>query len=475
MEKELIRKKKHISEFGIKAAKNSNKAKVVSSSSKSSIDIQIRNSLLFKNASKMMYAGARLRIICKGGINFNLKRLVEMEEEEIADRKEALKKFAELEEGEISDTGDDASLSLEWFLGFGDIDVVGPVFVLVVRFDWCLLVFRSVFFGFMPKSRRQARHPVLESTTAAFVESCDNGVAIDIGKAAFCTTLNLLSNAIFSVDLIDPSSGSAKEFKEFVWNMMEEMGKPNLADYFPALKTIDPQGRQRRLTGYFGKIIGVFDELIKTRLLARKTLDHSDETEDMLHTLLGIEESSHEIDRGISSICFWLDLFVAGTDTTSNTLEWALAELLHNPTILSKAQEEMDQIIDKDCPVEEEDLARLPYLHAIIKETFRLHPPTPLLLPRKVEEDVDLCGFRVLKGAKVLGQDFELIPFGAGKRICPTVGFANWMLQLMLASRVHSFAWKLEDGIGAEDMDMDMEDEFGINLRKAQCLIQEHY
>ncbi|KAI8543504.1 hypothetical protein RHMOL_Rhmol08G0223400 [Rhododendron molle] len=194
------------------------------------------------------------------------------------------------------------------------------------------------------------------------------------------------------------------------------------------------------------------------------------------------------------------DLFVAGTDTTSNTLEWAMAELLHNPTILSKAREEMDQIIGKGRPVEELHLTRLPYLHAIMKETFRLHPPTPLLLPRKAEEDVDLCGFRVPKGAQVLvnawaigrdpgtwenpelfwperflgsdvdvkGQDFELIPFGAGRRICPAVSLANRMLQLMLASLVHSFEWKLEDGIGAEDVDM--EDESGITLRKAQRL-----
>lgn len=329
-------------------------------------------------------------------------------------------------------------------------------------------------------------------------ESCDNGVAIDIGKAAFSTTLNMLSNAIFSVDMIDPSSGSANEFKELVWNMMEEMGKSNLADYFPALKVIDPQGRRRRLTGYAGKMFGVFDELIKTRVLARKTLG-SVETEDLLDTLLGIEENNREIHRRDIEHLF-LDLFVAGTDTTSNTLEWAMAELLHNPTILSKAREEMDQIIGKGHPVEEVHLTRLPYLHAIIKETFRLHPPTPLLLPRKAEEDVDLCGFRVPKGAQVLvnawaigrdpgtwdnpelfwperflgsdvdvkGQDFELIPFGAGRRICPAVGLANRMFQLMLASLVHSFEWKLEDGIGAEDVDM--EDESGITLRKAQRL-----
>ncbi|KAE9467308.1 hypothetical protein C3L33_00780, partial [Rhododendron williamsianum] len=96
--------------------------------------------------------------------------------------------------------------------------------------------------------------------------------------------------------MIDHSSGSANEFKELVWNMMEEMGKSNLADYFPALKMIDPQGRRRRFTGYAGKMFGVFDELIKTRVLARKTLG-SVETEDLLDTLLGIEESSREIGR----------------------------------------------------------------------------------------------------------------------------------------------------------------------------------
>lgn len=129
-------------------------------------------------------------------------------------------------------------------------------------------------------------------------ESCDSGVAIDVGKAAFSTILNLLSNAIFSVDLVDPGSGSVNEFKELVWNMMEEIGKPNLADYFPVLKWVDPQGRRRRLNGYAEKMIGVLDEFIKARLVKRKSRLGSVETcEDLLDTLLDIEESSHEIDR----------------------------------------------------------------------------------------------------------------------------------------------------------------------------------
>lgn len=93
---------------------------------------------------------------------------------------------------------------------------------------------------------------------------------------------------------------------------------------------------------------------------------------------------------------------MAGTDTTSATVEWAMAELLNNPEIMSKAQVELDQVIGKGNQVKESDIARLPYLQAVVKETFRLHPPVPLLLPRKAIADVEICGFTVPKGAQVL-------------------------------------------------------------------------
>ena len=194
------------------------------------------------------------------------------------------------------------------------------------------------------------------------------------------------------------------------------------------------------------------------------------------------------------------DLFAAGTDTTSSTLEWAMAELLHNPDKLLKARMELQQTIGKDKQVKESDITRLPYLQAVVKETFRLHPAVPFLLPRRVEEDTDLEGFTVPKNAQVLvnawaigrdpntwenphsfvperflglnmdvkGQNFELIPFGAGRRICPGLPLAIRMLHLMLASLIHSYDWKLEDGVTPENMNM--EERFGISLQKAQPL-----
>ena len=190
--------------------------------------------------------------------------------------------------------------------------------------------------------------------------------------------------------------------------------------------------------------------------------------------------------------------YVAGTDTISSMLEWAMAELLKNEKIMSKAKQELEQIIGKGKTLDESDIAKLPYLQAIIKETFRFHPPVPFLIPRKANANVEICGYTIPKDAHVWvnvwaigrnssvwenanlfsperflrskidvkGRNFELTPFGAGRRICPGLTLAMRMLHLMLGSLINCFNWKLEDGIKIEDMDM--EDKFGITLAKAQ-------
>ena len=78
-----------------------------------------------------------------------------------------------------------------------------------------------------------------------------------------------------------------------------------------------------------------------------------------------------------------------------------MAEILKQPEIMKKVQAELAEIIGKGKPIEEADVSRLPYLQCIIKETLRLHPSAPFLLPRKVVEDVELCGYIVPKGSQV--------------------------------------------------------------------------
>ncbi|XP_057451216.1 geraniol 8-hydroxylase-like [Lotus japonicus] len=321
------------------------------------------------------------------------------------------------------------------------------------------------------------------------------GEAVGIGKVAFKSVINMLSNTIFSLDLAR-SAVSAGDFKELVMSILEDSGKPNLADFFPVLKSVDPQGLKSRISHSTGKIIDIFHCLVNQRMKIRE-VQGFDTNKDMLSTLLNIAQGNNQM-KGTQIEHLSLTIFIGGTETITSMIEWALAELLQNEKAMSKAKQEMEQIIGKGKPIEESDIARLPYLQAVIKETFRLHPPVPFLIPRKANANVKICGYTIPKDARVLvnvwaigrnssfwenanlfsperfldseidikGHHYELTPFGAGRRICPGVPLAMRTLYLMLGSLVNCFDWKLEDGMSIDDMDM--EDKFGITLVKAQ-------
>ncbi|KAL1540392.1 unspecific monooxygenase [Salvia divinorum] len=188
------------------------------------------------------------------------------------------------------------------------------------------------------------------------------------------------------------------------------------------------------------------------------------------------------------------DLIIAGADTTTDSVQWATAELIRNPEKLSKAKKELRSAIGDKAQVQENDIPKLPYLNAVIKESFRLHPPGPFLIPHEAEADLEINGYTIPRGARILvnvwaigrdpsvwpdpesfvperfvggsidykGQDFRLIPFGSGRRICPVLPLAHLMVHLMVASMIHGFDWEAKD--------VDMDDVFGLSLHKARPL-----
>ncbi|KAK1358824.1 Geraniol 8-hydroxylase [Heracleum sosnowskyi] len=306
---------------------------------------------------------------------------------------------------------------------------------------------------------------------------CQSGETVDIGRAAFLTSLNLLSNTIFSKDMIDSYENSeAKEFRDFVWNILFEAGKPNLVDYFLILRWTDPQGIRRRMTGYFEKLTKSFDGLIQEHLELRRVGNaESTSTIDVLEELLKMLQTDEIEETHIHNL--FIDLFVAGTDTTSNTVEWAMSEILQNSEILVKVKAELNQVIGKGKIIQETDISKLVYLQCIVKETMRLHPPVPFLIPRQVEKEVQLCGYTVPKNSQVLvnawaiGRDPELwinpLSFRP-ERICPGMPLAMRMVPVMVGSLINCFDWKLEGGILPEKLDM--EEKFGITLAKLHPL-----
>ncbi|KAL6997571.1 hypothetical protein U1Q18_007698 [Sarracenia purpurea var. burkii] len=342
------------------------------------------------------------------------------------------------------------------------------------------------------------RHQKVEELIIYIEKCCQEGVVVDIGSVIFTTSLNILSNTIFSMDLVNPTKYLDKDLRDLALHMVREASQPNLVKYFPVLSKFDVRGIRGHQID-FGKILKPFKQLIDQRLEMRR-LNKTKTENDVIDILLNkSEENTEEIDRTqIEHLC--LDLFVAGTDTTSSTVEWAMAELLRTPEILKKSKAELKLTIEKGKTIQDSDIAHLPYLQAIVKETMRIHPPAPFLIPRKVEIDVEICGYTVPCGAQVLinawaighdpsiwldptsfiperflesgidvgGKNFELIPFGAGRRICPGLPLAMRNILVMLGSLINSFDWKLEDGIPPKLLDM--EEKFGITLQKAQPL-----
>ncbi|KAL1154147.1 hypothetical protein V6Z11_A09G222000 [Gossypium hirsutum] len=249
------------------------------------------------------------------------------------------------------------------------------------------------------------------------------------------------------VDLVDPNSSNAQEFKkiETVCDIMMEAGRPNLADYFPLLRKFDPQGVQRRMTVHSDKLLNLFGSMIDERLQSRKSRDLTT-SNDVLDIFLDIIEGEELNKTHIQHLL--LDLFVAGTDTTSSTLEWAMPELLRNPQALLKAKKELEEAIGKGNPVEESDINRLPYLDPSIWDN-----PNSFIPDRFLGSEID-----------VKGRDFGLIPFGAGRRICPGLPLANRMLHLMLGSLINYFDWKPEGEISPNEMNMEEKYRMAVHM-----------
>lgn len=186
-----------------------------------------------------------------------------------------------------------------------------------------------------------------------------------------------------------------------------------------------------------------------------------------------------------------------GSETTATVIDWAMSEMLMHQSILKKAQEEVRRVFGSKGYVDEEDFKDLKYFEAVIKETLRIHPPAPLLIPRENSERCEINGYEIPPKTKVIvnawainrdprywedaecfkperflvesspdfrGTNFEFIPFGAGRRMCPGITFGLAFVQLALAKLLYHFDWDLPMGTSPEKLDMS--EACGITVRR---------
>jgi len=307
---------------------------------------------------------------------------------------------------------------------------------------------------------------------------------------------------MLSRDLAGPATKEGSDFFESMVSLMEWTGHPNIVDVFPFLKWLDPQGLKRRMDRDMGRALNIAAGFVRERVKDRES--GGERKGDFLDVLLdfegnGKDEPDKITDHNIH--IFILELFMAGSETTSSTTEWALTELLCHPKALIKAKDELNKVIGPDKKLEEKDIDNLPYLQGVVRETMRLHPPIPLLVPRKAIHDIEYMGYHIPKDTQLFmntyaigrdpevwdepdtfkperfigsnidykGQNYELIPFGAGRRMCAGVPLGHRMLHLLLGSLLHEFDWELANGVTPETMDR--RERLGVTVRKLNPLI----
>ncbi|WOK94590.1 Cytochrome P450 [Canna indica] len=315
---------------------------------------------------------------------------------------------------------------------------------------------------------------------------------VNISKALNTFAADMITRVVSGRNFRE--SGRDELFCKLVEENNAALGMFYFEDFFPTLGWMDEllgisTKARRNGEGWAAAL----EEVIEDHDAMLEDGDDEEEEKDFVDALLSLLKKPDRMDIVMSrkeTKALMLDMFAAGTGTMYTTLLWAMAELARNPEAMKKLQDEVRRSTKEDKKeiliIKDEDLKRMVYLKAVLKEVLRLHPATPLLVPRISMEDCEIRGFHIPKQTRVLinawaigrhpghwdeaeefrperflnnavdfkGNDMELIPFGAGRRICPGLHFAVTIVELALANLVHGFDWELPHGLTTAEMDM---------------------
>ncbi|XP_051204744.1 geraniol 8-hydroxylase [Lolium perenne] len=352
------------------------------------------------------------------------------------------------------------------------------------------------------------RRREFRATLAHLHAAAAAGKSVDVGAQLFLTTMNVITGTLWGGNIGTESERTAvgKEFRELVAEITEMLGAPNVSDFFPSLTRFDLQGIRKKSDVLKTRFDEIFARIIEQRV---KTEQAGGETsEDFLEYMLKMEKEGGDGKASFTMTnvkALLMDMVVGGTETTSNTVEWAMAEMLQNRSILRKVQEELDAVVGVDGVVEESHLPQLHYLQLVVKETLRLHPALPLMVPHCPSEDTTVGGYRVPAGSRVFvnawaimrdpeawedpakfvperfaaskdsvdgrkvdftGSELDYMPFGSGRRICAGIAMAERMTAYSIAMLLQAFDWELPEGAA-----LDLTEKFGIVMKKATPLV----
>ncbi|XP_040986280.1 cytochrome P450 71D9-like [Juglans microcarpa x Juglans regia] len=327
------------------------------------------------------------------------------------------------------------------------------------------------------------------------------GSSINLTEKLFSIMSIITSRAAFGKECKDQA-----KFLSAVMEVFKLAGGFDIADVFPSVKMLHLiSGMSIKLERFHKEVDRIMENIIKEHKEARATTKAGGQaatTEDFVDVLLNfLEHRGSEFSLTNDHVkAVILDMFSAGSETSATTLTWAMSEMIKHPRVMKKAQAEVREVFNRKGRVDEAGITEMKYLKLVVKEILRLHPPAPLLLPRESMERCEIDGYEIPAKTKVIvngwaiardpkywpepesfnperfldssidlkGTNFEFIPFGAGRRMCPGMTFGLVNVEFPLALFLYHFDWKLPDGTKHEDLDMT--ETYGLTARRKDPL-----
>ncbi|KAK2378042.1 cytochrome P450 71D10 [Trifolium repens] len=325
------------------------------------------------------------------------------------------------------------------------------------------------------------------------ISTCEGSV-VNLTENIFSMTYGITARAVFG-----KRTKHQQKFKTAMEEVVSLLGGFCIADLYPSIRIL--LQRVSKAKTKVEKLRRETDKILQDIITDHKS-SHGDE--DVVDLLLKFQHGNidhlqnHLTDDNIKAVI--QNLFTAGSETSSWTVVWAMSEMVKNPKVMEEAQAEVRRVFDRKKYVDETELHQLIYLKSVIKETMRLHPPLPLLIPRESRERCEINGYEIPAKTRVAvniwaiardpsywdeaesfkperfvnstidfkGTNFEYIPFGAGRRMCPGIAFALPNVELPLAMLLYHFDWRLPNGMKNEELGMS--ESFGFSLRRKNDL-----